>query len=123
MNLNKLSVLLLAALNSSFALAEVDAGSGNHLLNACNVFMSSSKQDVGYSEGLDAGYCVGMVSGVAETIILNDKPLACLPGSGITREQAVRIVVKYLNNHPEQLHHSASTLAVISFQQAFPCKS
>lgn len=121
MRLDKLSALLIAAISSSFAIAK-DIGSGNHLLNACNTFMSDNKQDMSYSEGLDAGYCVGLVSGIAETIISSDSPTACFPKSSVTREQTVRIVVKYLNNHPEQLHLSASSLVMVSFEEAFPCK-
>lgn len=121
MKLDRLLVLLIATISSSFTMAK-DTGSGNHLLNACNTFMSDSKQGMLYSEGLDAGYCVGLVSGIAETIIGSDNPTACFPKSSVTREQAVRVVVKYLNNHPEQLHLSASSLVMVSFEEAFPCK-
>jgi Rap1a immunity proteins len=46
--------------------------------------------------------------------------LPCLP-DGTGSEQAIRIVVKYLNSHPEKLHKDAHILVVEALREAFPC--
>jgi hypothetical protein len=55
-------------------------------------------------------------------VLLNKKALFCTPESGITNDQAARVVVKYLREHPERLHEKESLLAMAAFAEAFPCK-
>ncbi len=43
--------------------------------------------------------------------VLNDNAQFCLPAGGITNGQAARIVVKYLRDHPEDLHRNEFVLA------------
>ncbi len=46
----------------------------------------------------------------------------CRP-DGVTRIQEARIVVKYLESHPEILHFKLSAIVVIAaLRQAYPCK-
>ncbi|MFL6437689.1 MAG: Rap1a/Tai family immunity protein [Terriglobales bacterium] len=49
-------------------------------------------------------------------------PMYCLPKDGIDLGQAVRIIVKWLHNHPEKLHLRGDTLVWESLRDAFPCK-
>jgi hypothetical protein len=44
----------------------------------------------------------------------------CLP-DGYTNVQGVQVVVKYLNEHPEQLHFPRVLLVFLSFGSAFTC--
>ena len=37
-------------------------------------------------------------------------------------DQAVRIVVKFLEDHPKGLHHNELYTAVLALEQAFPCE-
>jgi hypothetical protein len=48
--------------------------------------------------------------------------LPCLPIEGVTAGQAIRIVTKYLNAHPERLHRDAHILVVEALREAFPCR-
>ena len=99
---------------------------GNGLLSACQT-------TIRYSEGakdvspVDVGQCTGIVEGVeGAVIILNDsvKPgmKTCYPANGTTNIQKARIVVKYMLEHPEQLHLPAAALTLIAYAGAFPCK-
>jgi len=45
----------------------------------------------------------------------------CLPDQ-VTNDQIIKIFVKYLDDHPEELHQPASLLLVTSMRKAFPCK-
>ena len=49
-----------------------------------------------------------------------DEPHFCQP-NGAASGQLVKVVIKYLNEHPEQLHHSASGLVTNALHYAFPC--
>jgi hypothetical protein len=45
----------------------------------------------------------------------------CLPTQGIVNSQAVRIVARYLREHPAELHYQARTVASLALAEAFPC--
>ena len=46
----------------------------------------------------------------------------CFPESGISNGQAARIVVNFLDEHPEKLHEYKLHLILEAFAHAFPCK-
>lgn len=69
----------------------------------------------------------GYINGVVDTIAVLPAidPLCqvvCLPQKGISIDQAIRIVVKYLKNHPEDLHYPARTCVYLAISKAFPCE-
>lgn len=51
----------------------------------------------------------------------NLAPATCLP-DGFTGAQAQRIVEGFLQDHPEELHHSAVMIAGVALVLAFPCE-
>jgi hypothetical protein len=98
-----------------------------------NVLLSSCQTTIKYSDGnnnvspLEVGQCTAMVEGVEGAIfVLNDSVSSnmktCYPVAGTTNIQKARIVVKYLQEHPDQLHLPASMLTLIAYKAAFPCK-
>ena len=46
--------------------------------------------------------------------------IGCIP-QGVTVEQAMAVVVKYLREHPERLHLKFVDLIVAAQRKAFPC--
>jgi hypothetical protein len=46
----------------------------------------------------------------------------CWP-KGVTVFQAVRVVTKWLNDHPEDLHNTARVEVMKALMAAFPCKN
>ncbi len=46
----------------------------------------------------------------------------CMPRQGIQNEQAVRVYVKWANDHPEKLHESARLSVLWAMSDAFPCE-
>jgi hypothetical protein len=88
--------------------------------------------DTHNTDDLSSGsYCLGFVNGIMqmsldESVRVGSKThaesLACSPQEGITTGQAVRVVIKYLHDHPEQLHRDAHILVVEALRIAFPCK-
>jgi Rap1a immunity proteins len=102
---------------------------GNSLLRDCTSAIRLADGVAGISEDdvRRAMFCSGYLSGFLDAHALTTsfnggKKLFCLPESGISGEQAARVIVKFLQDHPERLHESARILAMIALQMAFPCK-
>jgi len=66
----------------------------------------------------DSGYCFGFVSAVAEH--LNEDDGVDLSDKAITRDQLIRVVQKYMEDHPEELSKPASWLIRQALIKAFP---
>jgi len=116
------TVALVGTLASSSAMA-LD---GNGLLSTCQTAIRFADGEKNVSVG-DIGMCSGILEGVEGTIfIMNDfvtpKMKTCYPTGGTTNIQKARIAVKYMQEHPDQLHLPAPALALISYMGAFPCK-
>jgi hypothetical protein len=104
-----------------------DTGDGNKLLSKCTSAVKlQDSEALSPSEMRDAEWCLGYVSGIDDGIEMafgtsNTARLYCIP-EGVTSGQGVRVVVKWLRNHPDKLHNSARVLVVASLADAFPCK-
>jgi hypothetical protein len=48
-------------------------------------------------------------------------PLFCVSPEGVPPRQAIRVIVRYLQAHPERLHLARRELAVAALHEAFPC--
>jgi len=48
------------------------------------------------------------------------KTYFCFP-DGSTKGQYARVLVRFLNDHPERLHEDEGVLVLEAFEQAFPC--
>lgn len=106
---------------------------GVGLLRDCNDAMQlfdnpGSNPTASYaSAGMCMGYLRGFIAGHISTESFYQarfhfsSSLICLPKEWTT-DQAVRIVVKWLNDHPERLHLNEGVLVMQAFQEAFPCK-
>jgi hypothetical protein len=127
-------VLMVALLiGLSIEVAHAQPHDGNELLQECNAaIVEVDHSDVAKpSDALSVGLCFGMVRGVMETMLVwqiadnahKQEPFwgSCIPAD-VSPTQAVRIVVKYLNDHPEELNRGDSTLVMSALSKAFPCK-
>jgi hypothetical protein len=50
-----------------------------------------------------------------------DSPLFCLPKAGVPIDQAMKIFVEWVNEHPEDLHKAARITVVLALNAAYPC--
>jgi hypothetical protein len=128
--------LLGAVLVLSFAAHAKAQYSGNELLRDCSVANSevTSPDKIAY-----ASHCLGYLRGVADAMEFDigfrssepasDPPsgsvggrsyFPCIP-DGASPDQLARVMVKYLNEHPEKLHQGAIALVLPAFKKAFPC--
>jgi hypothetical protein len=62
--------------------------------------------------------CMGYVTGVSDIMSTNGD---ICPPNNATVQQIVDIVARYLTDHPERRHYSASSESGIALMQAFPC--
>jgi hypothetical protein len=101
---------------------------GNDLKPKCDALMTAASDSSTWNgnTALASGQCMGYVAGVIEgtriTSLLDKrgKYPYCMPGT-TTPLQDVAVVVKYLNDHPEQWDFPAGLLITQAFTAAFPC--
>jgi hypothetical protein len=62
---------------------------------------------------------LGYVAGIHDSYY--DARLFCKPDN-VPLGQAVDVVAKYLNDHPEKRHLEAQLLVVVALTEAWPCK-
>lgn len=117
-------ILILLAL-PTVEFAFTGKGNGNDLREACTAFISvydTGSVDASMERG---GWCAGLLHGIVGMNsmykgLARYKMYFC-PPEGYTNGQGIRIVVAYLNKHPERLHMDATTLVVHALHEAFPC--
>jgi hypothetical protein len=102
-------------LNCGAAFGQGKYDSANGIMQACRDSLAGRPMG-NVTQGLERGYCAGMVTGIFEVAIG-----ACAPRN-VTTGQAVRVVVKYIDDRPERLNESFSMLAVEALRAAWPCK-
>ena len=123
--MNKLVFAMLFLCVSTTFVAADDANiTGNQLLVDCQaVVRFSDTQQLPDKDVRGMAACLGIVHGVADMIDVWDDSLG---GSGLpegyTTGQGVRIVVKYLQTHPEELNQRDTVLIFKALRQAFPLK-
>jgi len=90
---------------------------GNHLLPECRTAIDFADHNIvnTFENGYNTGYCMGLVTGIADGL-----RVMCVPDD-VTYTQMERVVFKYLNDHPNQLHLWESLLVTQALVQAFPC--
>jgi Ssp1 endopeptidase immunity protein Rap1a len=125
------SLLFLSVLHTAAAAPVRD---GNALLRGCTLAIrlvdtpEATRTEVFERPDLvmDAGYCFGLLRGMADMNKLwqmytkDTSMYFCLPPQS-NMGQWMRVVVKYLQAHPEQLHEEATGLVSLAFTNAFPC--
>ena len=112
-------VCLLVALPPSTASS---MGRGDQMLWQCKGRATSEAEGV-----MGQLVCAAYISGFIDSYQLTTAahrvtPVICLPPSGISNDQGMRIVTKYLEAHPEDLHESARSSVFLALREAFPCE-
>jgi Rap1a immunity proteins len=113
-----LALLVLSASAAPFAAQDVDTQSGNFMFESCRIALHSRENREYNEDKIEAwrdGVCEGTINGIAFS-----SPYLC-PAKEVTKGQELRVVVKYLGDHPEKLHLSGLQLIHDALQQAFPC--
>lgn len=75
------------------------------------------------ADGVEAfwkGHCLGMIEGMSVALNATSSGV-CLP-DGVETGQLERVVIKWLQDHPERLHKSRLIEVRSALTAAFPCK-
>jgi hypothetical protein len=118
-----LMILLWSATPASAAMT------GQELLNRCTASEKSvdGTEKLTGEEMLDAMWCMGYMSGLLDGFSVGDykvgdAKVVCAPEEGLTRTQAMKIVNKWLREHPDALQKSGRRDALLALASAYPCK-
>src|ERR1700758_4391700 len=87
--------------------------SANALFQGCKAATQNEKLDP--QTATIASYCNGVIYALASVSDLLSNPMkrSCVPA--ISTEQTMRVVVKFLDDHPERLHENFVQLALEVF--------
>ena len=105
-----LLILGLALLSPAFAEDE----SGNAMYPSCKGLVDGK-----WTTRREA-QCAGVITATLAMAKLGEIATSC-PPTGVTHKQAQRVVVHYLDQHPERLHLPLSELASEALSKAWPC--
>jgi hypothetical protein len=126
--------VLLFAVSCSLASAqqpqEYPSTSGNAFVRICSVIDKDSEQRDG-SDRMHLAACLAYVEGVldgtsqeiAYVHVMTEKEPPkpfCLPDD-VEMGQIVKIVLKYVRNHPEEAHERTGFLIAVALEDTFPC--
>ncbi len=108
------SIIFIAAifLNGRSVLAQ-EHQSANVIMEGCRAFIHDPTPPGLY---MAAAFCAGLVEG-----LVSADPDSC-PPTDATNAQAIRVVVKYIEDRPARLHERFNKLALEALRAAFPCK-
>jgi hypothetical protein len=87
--------------------------SANYKMDGCRAFILVPNIRTGSL--FEAGVCSGII-----TALIYESPSlgACIP-AGVTNTQAVRVVVKYIDNRPARLNENFAALALEALRAAW----
>jgi hypothetical protein len=99
----------------------IEGASANARLPTCKALASDKPQ---IANAATASYCLGMLDTLAFTSSYwDDRPWLCSDfPKNVRTQQAARVVVRYVENHPERLHEPLIWLAMQALHDAWPCR-
>lgn len=105
-------LMLAAAMGAATLNASSQEMDGNFFLRACGAAISQSEgKTVSQEDGIVGIYCIAYVAGFLDSMTLTTKftkgkPQICVPERGVSINQTIRLLVKYLRDNPATLHES-----------------
>jgi hypothetical protein len=93
--------------------SESRAWSANAVMPGCRSLISETGP-INY----ETGKCGGVVAGLIDMGGLS----AFCPPSGVTYEQAARVIVRFIDANPARMNERFTRLAVEALAKAWPCK-
>ena len=112
-----LCIFLFAFSVGSSSAQQQDVTSGTWLQGSCQITVKATDDRTFQENDLESfrdGFCRGMIEGVSSA-----SSRVCPESRDLVQE--VRIVLKYLQDHPEELNQRNTTLIDKALSRAFPC--
>jgi len=112
--MTRLSLLVLLLLLPASTWAQ-DNTTGNSMLTVCKD-VATNPQSIG------AAFCLGEASALRNVSNhLDERMRSCVPQT-VTDGQAVRVIVKRMEDFPETLHKNFLVLALAALRSTWPCE-
>ena len=108
------AVMALLALQGDAVAQPRDIVSANYVMPGCRELVGGGQRELGLQ-----GLCQGIV-GVMFNFWRSQLGI-CFP-DGTNVEQAIRVVIRYIDRQPERMHEEFFQLAIEALQQAWPCR-
>lgn len=89
---------------------------GNDILSMCK----DPSATLEWKELAGDQSCLNYIMGVFDGYEVTSKGGICRP-EGVTFGQVELVVLKYVKDHPEELHEPAAALVLLALKNAFPC--
>jgi Rap1a immunity proteins len=105
----------LAILGASNAYSQENLFSGNKLINGCRALTEPERLKPAII--FETGIC----NGIFHSLKYVQTHLFCIP-DGVTNMQMHKLIVKYMDEHPELLHRDLLQIAVAALGTTWPCK-
>jgi hypothetical protein len=107
------ALALLGEQGTALAQSPLDAGSANNAMQGCRELVSQSNRHTELQRE-----CASTV----RTMMYVAASRGICPPDGTTVGQAVRVIVTYIDHHPERMREPFEALALEALQQAWPCR-
>lgn len=117
-----LKALLVTILLSPLTVSASNIGTGMELLEIIKSYENGKSTNTETPDALKNLYKYMYYFGYGKGLIIGDNARTICNPEGVTGEQYMLIVEKYLKDHPEELHESAYLLIDIALMEAFPCE-
>jgi hypothetical protein len=108
-----MGVVIGLAVNAAYA--EAPADTGNAMLPMCKFATEGD-----YSPG--AAICIGMVEATRNLASFLPDPFRSCPPEPATNGQAIRVVIKFMESHPERLHEKFQVLLLAALREVWRCE-
>jgi hypothetical protein len=96
---------------------------GNQMREGCQLSVDRRPNvNVTLNDALKSGTCEGFVYAMGALGGLLAEPDRFCHPYGVDVEQGERVLLKYLNEHPELTHEDAVLLSLQAFKAAWPCQ-
>lgn len=104
-------------LNCTVVRAQSDPSSAMGMLEGCRDYLDNPKGDMPttFQKGFAKGLCMGLVGSQLKASYL-------CPPEGVTTEQAVRVVVDYIDGNPAVGAENFVIVAAQGLRKAWPCR-
>ena len=109
--------LLAVALLTKAVNAQEGPASANSILPGCQRFSQEGEVRDLFAQG----FCVGIVRTLLFTRHVLPPGFKFCPPENVTTAQMVRVVVAYIEGHPQRMHEDFRYLAIEAFHEAWPC--
>jgi hypothetical protein len=122
------TIITCAALALTFTTAGAadNYNSANFILPGCKTALTDR-----IDRSFMAGRCVGIITTIAGLLASAERagaatrlfPNFCAaPPDGVTEEQTVRVVVRYIEARPQRMHEEFGGLTLEALHDAWPCR-